>query len=137
MYCTRLIISLVLVAVGIAASSCRLAEGDDATPTEMLGGEQAEPAERDFHRLEVIEYESGVHRHSTYFNGDNRRASDVAVVQSSRYGLVVEYHANGTIRSIGAIENGKRTGLWIEFDDAGKTQSERIYLEGKIVNRRE
>lgn len=42
----------------------------------------------------------------------------------------VQYHPNGYVYMEGAIENDKRTGLWVSYFLDGKVQSKGYYVDG-------
>ncbi len=47
-------------------------------------------------------------------------------------GCWIWWHGNGVIREVGAFIEGKRDGLFTEFDECGKKVRQRCYSKGEL-----
>lgn len=68
------------------------------------------------------------------WNGGARKITETSFQKGRRHGPYSEWHGNRQLKVIGFFENGKKSGRWVSFDDAGSVISETRFEVGKPID---
>ena len=103
----------------------------------------------DHHPNGQLRYQEEKHRTEPYYLRMDLYAADgkpISLFHLVNKGRMLfeqrEYHPNGQLKEVGQVHyahplmDGRRVGMWISYDTAGKPEREDSYVDGKVHNSR-
>ena len=88
-------------------------------------------------KAESTSFESGEVREITKLYYENGQVMLEICGYRDESSYSTDYHQNGAKKAVSMHKNQKKEGLWEEWSEDGKKESETLYINGKEVSRKE